>query len=219
MFDSLRLFSWFNKEVVSGKKEKHLLKIQSLINKIEKDENSGNATLFKPKPDPSWFIFTIVLILPVLFVGLLISFGDSLINYLFNGTLNSILFIFVLIVLFVFIFYYSFFLHIIAPWWIRTHPKSYYIHFGKEGILRRDNNLFTFIPWKMIKGTNLTRMGVMMGTDYEPEHYLKLITTYKYIHPRLIKGYGMGIFFHDWIEYSLEDMDKMSKIIEKNSNR
>ena len=154
-----------------------------------------------------------------MFIGLLVSFGNSLINYLFNGTLNSILFIVVLILLFAFIFYYSFFLHIIGPWWIKNHSNSYYIYFDKEGILRRDNNLFTFIPWRIITGIDFRRRGAMMGTDYEPEGYLKLITTYKYIHPRLIKGYGMGIFFHDWIEYSLEDMDQMAKIIGRDANK
>ena len=105
-------------------------------------------------------------------------------------------------------FYYSFFTYWIGPWWLKKNLDKYFIYIGEEGIVRKDWNVISFIPWDIVTGVMVV-MGVRASGNYVELE----IKGHAVFNPKLIKGTD-GVFA-DWIDYAPQDRRDLGEAIKR----
>lgn len=205
MFDSLRLYSFFQKEIIVTKKHRLPAETMQLIDQIDND-GAVAGQIFRPTPDGSK-IMTVVMGIFVFMFMILVVQGLSLEYLLTKGDWWAIP---AIVTVFFMLLYYSFFIYWIGPWWVKHHIHDYFIYIGPEGIIRKDRKKISIVPWDIVTGVQAV-FGVR-GAG----HYVEIeIRGRALFSPLLIRGTEMTTVFVDWIEYGPSDMQEIQDVAQR----
>jgi hypothetical protein len=204
MINSLKLYSYFYKEIRVVKKGKLNETLRNLVDRIDNDGNYSGK-LFRPTPDPSRLMLFLMSPFLIFFLFLMYQVTGG-IGYIIES--RSFYLLFLICVVSFFMFYYSFFTYWIGPWWLKKNLDKYFIYIGDEGIVRKDWNVISFVPWDIVTGVMVV-MGVRASGNYV-ELEIKGHATFN---PKLIKGTD-GVFA-DWIDYAPQDRRELGAAIKQ----
>ncbi len=201
----LKFYSYFHKEIKVIKKKNLSGEIKYLVTNVDNGGNVGGK-VFRPTPSTHKVMAIVIGMFMFIFLGLV--FQSMSLDYIFNT--GPWWFIPVFLIVLFFLFYYSFFTYWIGTWYLRKNLDKYFIYVGEEGIIRKDSNKITFIPWDIVTGVNFFSSVRAGGSYLELEIKGHLVWT-----PKLVKGASDANVFADWVEYSAQDMRGIESIIKR----
>lgn len=118
--------------------------------------------------------------------------------------------------------YYVVWQNWLAILWLKKHREEYFVHIGKDGVVRATHWFWIYIPWEIVDGAEFeSGMEYTQGFDYQTS-YKKLkinLKGHKIFTPYFIKGHGGGNILDDWAEYSDEDMKAIASLISMNERQ
>ena len=215
MFGSLSLYRRFDSRVIHSGRERLPANLRALADGLEAGRAPG--VVFRPAPDLHWPPFLISLSSFGLLLSLPLLLGSGS-WWRFRGvgfTPQPILIGLGILGILGFLGYYTFWINLLGPLHVKRNLASYFIHLGPEGILRRDGNRYTFLPWAIIRGATLSLGGSATGDASDGRRGLELqIEGRTLFTPCLVKGYGAGALVDDWIDYREDDLIEMARIIQ-----
>jgi hypothetical protein len=217
MFGGLGLASLFDRRITRTRRGRLPAELRDLVERVEADRGGGR--LFRPTAELEWvpaFVawFAGAMLLALLAIG---SGGEPWQFSVYIFRQNPLYLVGLLSVLGV-MGYYVVWLNGLAPAYLRRHAHAYYLHFGGTGVLQRHGRTYTFLPWSLVTGASLEIGRVVAGDGTEPVRTLEVqLAGHRVLTAALVKGYGPGVFFQDWFEYSDADLREMERLILANA--
>jgi hypothetical protein len=211
---SVRRCHWFDRRIRAGRRDE----LPAAIRQIAEQIDAGRAVglVVRPTPTFSWIPFGITMFLFLLWLTLLAPLVDVGWRHIVpDGPLWHTAAMAAGLALAVgLIVYYTLWINLFGPLWLKRRLDRHFLHVGSEGVLRRDGHHYVFVPWAAVAGA-WTEIGTVYMDDHgERQQTLDLrLAGRSWLTVALVKGYGPGILFQDWIEYAEDDLRRVERQI------